>query len=57
MPLLEKYKAKSFDPDTGKGFAYVYSLQNNKFNKTIEKVYDMFSAEGHEEGILYNYYT
>lgn len=49
MTLLKEYKAQSFDPDTGKGFAYVYTQQNDKF-KCIETVYDMFNDDNDDQG-------
>ena len=47
--LLKKYKAKEFDPHSGKGFAYVYTQDNEKF-KVVEEVYEMFSGGDDDAG-------
>lgn len=49
MELLKTYRAKAFNPHSGKGFAYVYTMENEKF-ECIEKAYDMFSGDDEIEG-------
>lgn len=49
MKLLREYRAKAFNPHSGKSFAYVYTLENEKF-KSVEKAYDMFSGDNDLEG-------
>lgn len=41
---LKRRKSVEFDPHTGKGFAYVYTLNDDRF-KTIQKAFDMFSTD------------
>ena len=41
---LKRRKSLEFDPHTGKGFAYVYTLNDVRF-KTIQQAFDMFSTD------------
>ncbi|XP_019855201.1 PREDICTED: sphingosine-1-phosphate lyase-like [Amphimedon queenslandica] len=38
---LQRRKAADFNPDSGKGFAYVYTVHNQQF-QTVQKAFDLF---------------
>ena len=41
MDSLKRRRHNEFDPDTGKGFAYVYTLNNAQF-QLVQKAFDLF---------------
>lgn len=45
LDILKQRKINDFDSDSGKGFAYVYTLNNSQF-KTVQKAFDHFQLEG-----------
>lgn len=46
---LQKRKEAEFDPDSGRGFAYVYTKEDPRFH-AVQKAFDMFEFEVDTEG-------
>ena len=44
LSILRKKKSEEFNPHTGKGFAYVYTLEDSRF-KAIKEAYNMYTLE------------
>ena len=46
---LQRRKEAEFDPDSGKAFAYVYTMEDSRF-QAVQKAFDMFEFEVGTEG-------
>ena len=53
MDNLKSRRHDEFDPDTGKGFAYVYTLNNAQF-QSVQKAFDMFEFSEDKQHGNYN---
>lgn len=50
---LKRRRHDEFDPDSGKGFAYVYTLNNAQF-QSVQKAFDLFEFNEDSQQSNYN---